>query len=796
MISGSRIFRFVFCRPTQWRRKRGNKLQHAADLLELRQLLSAVTVQFGASRDTTIYQSDPDASNGAGEFILVGGGTHGLVQFDVGGIPDGSTIIDAVLTLNAAHASVGGGAVAVHPVSAAWGESASNASGDESAGAPAREFDATWLYSQYDGQLWNTPGGDFGSATGQAGVDGVGAYELAGGGLIDDVQRWLDDAAANYGWLIEASGGAIVSFISKDGPDVSLAPLLEVTYEGPPGLVEGRIWNDVNADGVQPDPALAALDLDIVAGNTYFNAFGGQEYWFRSSENNQWYFLTPDGRLTQWSGDGGALEGDVVASLDPGLYYYQPELVTQASSGEIEPWLNGWTVELLDGNGVVIGTTQTAGRDVDLDGSIDAATEGGWYSFDVTQGATYAVRQIVPDGWTEGVKIEIDRFSATARMVNELQLEFRNSYYENFGGLGEKWVFSLGRGWHYVTPEGGLFRWNGNGMTESLPLSGPLVATVGSAYFDDPSLLFDGKYSDSPSGSDTGRVIKRVDFGNYEVSDISGRVWLDFFANSVRDDVALAPEYLKLLPLEVLSENHEWFYDYEHDDWYIINPDGQADYWGPHQDEEGGPFDRPGTDPQMRKFIESEVEPWVNRRTVELIDHDGNVVATTETKNVDVNGDGAIQFETERGWYIFEDVRPGDYTVRTAAEEGWTQTAPLTTEQTTAIVLDLQLDFRLTGSDFYNWGGANERWLIDAKNLWYYILENGELYEWEVGSGKLQGLKGRLVGQLTSAFYDNRSLLTDPDSTPVSVSVKSGVKGADVLFGNHKLLDEVITALE
>ncbi len=796
MISGSRIFKSVFGRPGQWRRKRGNKLQCAADMLELRQLLSAVTLQFGASKDTTIYQSDPDVSNGAGEFILVGGGTHGLVQFDVGGIPDGSTIIDAVLTLNAARSSSGGGAVAVHPVSTAWGESGSNALGDETVGAPAREFDATWLYSQYDGQLWSSAGGDFGSASASAGVDGVGAYELVGGGLIDDVQRWLDDAAANFGWLIEASGGALASFISKDGPDVSLAPLLEVTFEGPPAIVEGRIWNDVNADGVQPDPALAALDLDIVEGNTYFNAFGGQEYWFRSGESNQWYFLTSDGKLTEWSGTGGSLDGDVVASLDPGLYYYQPELVTQASSGEIEPWLDGWTVELLDGNGVVIDTTLTEGRDLNLDGSIDAATEGGWYRFDVTLGATYTVRQIVPDGWTEGVRIDFDTTSATARMVNELGLEFRNSYYENFGGLGEKWLFSPGTGWHYITPEGGLFRWNGKAITEASPLSGTLVANVGSVYFDDPSLLFDGQYSDSLSGSETRRVIKRVDFGNYETSDISGRVWLDFFANSVRDSVTLAPEYLKLIPLDVLSEDHEWFYDYEHDDWYIINPDGQANYWGPHQDEEGGPFERPGTDPQMREFIESEVEPWVNRRSVELIDYDGNVVATTETKNVDVNGDGIIQFETERGWYIFEDVQPGDYTVRTAPEEGWTQTAPLTTEQTIAIVLDMQLDFRSTGSDFLNWGGANERWLVDANNLWYYIMENGALYEWEVGSGKSQGLKGTLVGQLTSAFYDDLSLLTDPDTVPISVSVKNGVKGADVLFGNHKFLDEVIAALE
>ncbi len=795
MVSRSSFFNALFRRPRRWRRRCASDLEYAADLLEVRQLLSAVTVQFGASKDSTIYQSDSDVSNGAGEFILIGGGTHGLVQFDVGGIPDGSTIIDAVLTLNMARAS-GGGAVAAHPISTAWGESDSNAPGDESVGAPAREFDATWLYSQYDGQLWSSPGGDYGSASASATIEGIGAYELAGGGLIDDVQRWLDDAAANFGWLLEASGGAVASFISKDGPDVSLAPLLEVTYEGPPAIVEGRIWNDVNADSVRPDPELASLGLEIVGGDTYFNAFGGHEYWFRSTQNDNWYFLTADGTLTEWSGTGGSLDGIVVASLDAGLYYYKPELVTQASSGELEPWLNGWSVELLDSNGVVIDTTQTEGRDSNLDGSVDAATEGGWYSFDVTQGGTYTVRQAIPEGWSEGVRIEFNLTSPMSRFVNDLSLEFRDSYYENFSGLGEKWIFSPKSGWHYVTPEGGLYRWNGIAITESSPLTGTLVLFVGPKYFDDPAMLFGGLYSESSSGSDVRPVIMRVDFGNYESVNVSGRVWLDFFANSKRDSLTLTPEYLKLFPLDTLDSGHEWFYDYEHDDWYIINPDGQATYWGPHQDEEGGSFDRPGTGPQTRELIESEVEPWVNGRRVELIDQDGSVVATTVTKNVDVNGDGIIQFETERGWYIFEDVVPGDYAVRTVPEAGWTQTAPLSIEQTTAVVLDMQRQFSRTESDFLNWGGGNERWVFDANHRWHYIREDGSLYEWEVGTGRLQGLRGTLIAQLTSAFYDNLSLLTDPDAALISVSVRSGVETADVLFGNHQFLDDVITARE
>jgi hypothetical protein len=67
--------------------------------LELRQLLSAVTASFAVAQDTTIFESNADASNGAGQFLLTGGGTRSLLKFDVD-IPEGSTVLDAVLTLS------------------------------------------------------------------------------------------------------------------------------------------------------------------------------------------------------------------------------------------------------------------------------------------------------------------------------------------------------------------------------------------------------------------------------------------------------------------------------------------------------------------------------------------------------------------------------------------------------------------------------------------------------------------------------------------------------------------------
>ena len=194
-----------------------------------------------------------------------------------------------------------------------------------------------------------------------------------------------------------------------------------------------------------------------------------------------------------------------------------------------------------------------------------------------------------------------------------------------------------------------------------------------------------------------------------------------------------------LNPTDAIGADEEWFYDYENADWYIINADGEADYWGPHEEDSENDFTRPGSGgSQLREFAEYTTEPWLNGRTIELVDDQGNVVATTESRNVDVNEDGVIQLDTERGWYVFENVPAGDYTVRTGLEDGWTQTAPATTEQTTARALDNQFDFRTTSSDFFNWGGENERWIIDQTNQWYYVLEDGSVYSWTVRHGRVE----------------------------------------------------------
>lgn len=754
------------------------------DALELRQLLSAVTVEFSASSDTSIYQQDVDASNGSGQFIIAGGNARGLLRFDVS-IPEGSTIIDAVLTLSAGATAGAGAAVSVHRVTTGWGEGSSDAAGDEYFGAPAKLFDATWQYSFFDGEQWNTPGGDFGGSSAITAVGGVGAYEWIGNGLIDDVQSWVDDGATNFGWLMQGAGSS-VAFLSKDSPG-GLGPSLEVTYEpppSPPAIVEGRLWNDLNGDGRRSDPLLRQLDLIAVGGNTYYNVFGGEEHWFRSGSDGRWYFLTADGTLTRWNGTGKALSGTAVGTIDD-IYYLQPSLVSN-NSGEAEPWLNGWTVELIDSLGNVVQTTTTGVR-----GGL--ASDGGWYSFTVASDESYTVRQIIPQGWTEGVRIEVDSSNQNEEGVNQLDLYFAGSYYQNWGGKNERWMKSDRDGWHYVTPNGLLYRWDGKSVSASAPLSGTLIVDVGTDYYANPT---SGPIS--PGDTVEQNELTRVDFGNRQSQTVRGRVWLDFFENAVMDSVDIIPNQYELYPLEPLPAGEEWFYDYQNDDWYIINVDGQPRFYA-HDDDLDDDFNRnpPGGGGAQLTFVETVVEPWLNGRQVQLVDQAGHVVATTTSKSIDLNGDGQIQYESERGWYLFEDVPAGDYTIVLDSDPstsgGWYQTAPVTSTQATAITLDAEFGFTETASDFSNWGGLNERWLQDRDRNWHYILPDGSLFRWEVGTRVSNGgLRGTSVAKLSSAYHTNLQLLINPDTTSLTVHVDENGTSEDLLFGSRRLLSDLM----
>ena len=177
--------------------------------------VTADTVSLGASKDNTLFSTNGETSNGAGDSLFSGrtggGGGDGTRQravlaFDVAAaVPAGSRIAAAELTLTLRSAGNRGGEEvhALHRLREDWGEGESNGSGGQ--GAPAAPGDATWLHTFYPDEFWTTEGGDFDPASSASRLIGeeAGPYTWpSSDALVADVQAWLDEASTSYGWLV------------------------------------------------------------------------------------------------------------------------------------------------------------------------------------------------------------------------------------------------------------------------------------------------------------------------------------------------------------------------------------------------------------------------------------------------------------------------------------------------------------------------------------------------------------------------------------------------------------------
>jgi hypothetical protein len=231
-------------------------------------------------QDATIFSNMPNNSNGAGPGIFAGtdGNTvplRGLIKFDVAdNIPAGSTIfrVQLELSLGKVAGSGGGGGpgagvaianIELHKLAADWGEGTTGAGltqiGGTGQGFPAGAGDATWDAAKYPSTLWTTPGGDF--AVSASAVAGVGttvntAYTWGTTSpMVSDVQSWLNDPNANFGWALlnsdETDSRTFRAFWTKVATDPTLRPELVVTYARLPG--------DLNNDGIVNGQDLALV---------------------------------------------------------------------------------------------------------------------------------------------------------------------------------------------------------------------------------------------------------------------------------------------------------------------------------------------------------------------------------------------------------------------------------------------------------------------------------------------------------------------------------------------------------
>ncbi|MCP4784987.1 MAG: hypothetical protein GY878_15645 [Fuerstiella sp.] len=401
-------------------------------------------------------------------------------------------------------------------------------------------------------------------------VTGQKWHDLNGDGIKDADEPGLD------GWMLQllSDAGVVVAETSTGSVDVNNDGQIDAFTES--GLyslttvagawsileVQQQGWRQTTQSADSQAALLYDLDqqLNLRFTGNYFEDWGRRgEKWMLSSDG--WYYITPDGNLYQWDRESQVpLLGQLVATLSPHVHE-NPMLLHDAlppdftvvtfAGGETvmgmdfgiiptgriegrswndidadhirtatEPWLNGWTVHLEDAAGNIVASTLTADVDRDNDELIDPVTESGWYSFDAIVPGNYRVNQISQPQWQMA---DTGGQHAQQAYALDQQLDFLHPAYSFFdwGGLRETWFWSRRESWHFITPDGSLYRWDGSSVES---LTGTMVAQFDSQYWERPGLIYDAADPDPDPFrfSIVGQTLRDVDFGNTFGQDGSG----------------------------------------------------------------------------------------------------------------------------------------------------------------------------------------------------------------------------------------------------------------------------------
>ena len=195
-------------------------------------LLSTFSIQHSARADsvtlrpvadTTLIETAPN-NNLGGQTFANSGTTQNftknraLFRFDVSAIPTAAQVDSVSLAFEVTRQPVDGYAPAdfgLHRMLVSWGEGTKTTAnpGSPGQGAPASPGEATWLarFAQ-TGPNWAAPGGLAGTDFAVASSAGQSIYSVANSPyfftssqLAADVQLWLANPSANFGWMLLAN---------------------------------------------------------------------------------------------------------------------------------------------------------------------------------------------------------------------------------------------------------------------------------------------------------------------------------------------------------------------------------------------------------------------------------------------------------------------------------------------------------------------------------------------------------------------------------------------------------------
>ncbi len=527
------------------------------------------TITLTPSKDNTLYESATGAtSNGAGDFFFVGRTNQasdsirrGLIAFNFGSIPAGATINSVSLKLNMSKTPGGSTTVALHRLTADWGEGTSNANANEGGGASSTTNDATWIHRFFSSSNWARAGGDFAAtASATQSVGGFGSYTWnSTAQLVADVQGWVNTSSTNFGWVIlgdESTGQTAKRFDSKENGTAANRPELTVDYtEGSsftPISISGQTFNDLNGNGTKDagDPGLANWTMFLdnnnngtqdsgeptattdANGNYTFSNLGQGTYRVREVVQAGWQ------RTTAIPADIVAQSGVNVSGRDFGNF----RLITLSGAAyndlngngtreASEPALQNWTLNL----------------DVGADGTVDrtATTDAnGNYSFADLGPGTYRLRAVVQVGWLQTTTNPAD--VAASSGTNATGRDFGNFRLITLSGMAFEDLNANGT---KEATEPGLPNWtinldiSANGTvdrTATTDANGNYsFADLGPGIYRLREVLQAGFLQGTPNPADvvasSGTNATGRDFGNFRLGEIRGAAFEDLNGNGTKD---------------------------------------------------------------------------------------------------------------------------------------------------------------------------------------------------------------------------------------------------------------------
>jgi hypothetical protein len=351
--------------------------------------------------------------------------------------------------------------------------------------------------------------------------------------------------------------------------------------------------------------------------------------------------------------------------------------------------------------------------------------------------------------------------------------------YLNWGGRNEKWMTDRTNAWHYITPDGKLYRWLGGSL-----MSDPAIEQVSTAAYTNTALLHNAQPTAPAAVSVNGSTLlinPNDGFGGkfYVAATVSDGTLTD----SEGFWVVVQPAITDTTPPTVTSRAPATGAAISATSTYIdvtfsepvngvdvtdlvLSGSGAANAVKSAPTNIGGNTWRFAVTNLQNGPVNVSLAPDAN----DIEDAVGNDLAPTSWSF-------AVNIPTTQTPPVLSFI--GDQTIPVSQDKldlnllaSDVNNDPLTftaVAQSVEYQIDQRLGLNSTGGNEYrNWGGRNEKWLTDRTNTWYYITPDGKLYRW-LGGSLVNDL---LIEQVSAAAYTNTALLynAQPNNAPASLA--------------------------